>query len=148
MHADHLISVSVLREHYTVDTDWEGKKYCSITLDWDYVKGEVHLSMPSYCKEALVRFRHELQKVMDQPHKHTVPVYGSTVQYAKPDNTTRPLDKAGKLFIQQVTGTFLYYARAVNETMLMTLSSIQPLPQNSSTAATSSGRTTTTQQQA
>ena len=141
MHADHLISVSVLREHYTVDTDWEEKKYWAITLDWDYINGEVYLSMPSYCKEALVRFRHELQKVMDQPHKHTVPVYISTVQYAKPE-------QAGKLFIQQVTGTFLYYSRVVNRTMLVTLSSIQPLPQNSPTAATSSGRTITTQQPA
>ena len=121
-HADHLISV--LRGHYTDDTDWDGKKYCGITLDSDYVKGEVHLSMPGYCEEALVRFRHELQKVMDQPHKHTVPVYGSTVQYAKPDETTTPLDKAGKLFIQQVSGTFLYYARAVDGTILMALSSI------------------------
>ena len=50
-YADHLISV--LREHYEVDTDWDGKKYCGITLDWDYVKGEVHLSMPGYCKELL-----------------------------------------------------------------------------------------------
>ena len=61
---------------------------------------------------------------MDQPHKHTAPVYGSTVQYAKPEDTTQQLDKAGKLFIQQVTGTFLYYARAVDGTMLMALSSI------------------------
>ena len=80
--------------------------------------------MPGYCEEALVRFRHELQKVMDQPHQHTVPVYGSTVQSTKPDDTTTPLDKFCKLFIQQVTGIFLYYARAVDGTMLMALSSI------------------------
>ena len=121
-HADHLISV--LKEHYTVDEDWEGKKYCGITLDWDYVNREVHLSMPGYCDEALVRFRHKLKKVMDQPHKHTVPVYGSTIQYAKPEDTTELLDKAGKLFIQQVTGTFLYYARAVDGSMLVALSAI------------------------
>ena len=91
--------------------------------------------MPGYREEALVGFRHELPKVMDQPHKHTVPVYGSTVQYAKPDNTTTPLDKAIKLFVQQVTGTFLYYARAVNGTMLMALSSIATA-QSASTEAT------------
>ena len=33
-HANHLISV--LEEHYVVEKDWAGKKYCGITLNWDY----------------------------------------------------------------------------------------------------------------
>ena len=57
-HADHLIKV--LKEHYEVAEDWDGEKYCGITLDWDYIKRKVHLSMPGYCEEGLSRFRHEL----------------------------------------------------------------------------------------
>jgi hypothetical protein len=34
------------------------------------------------------------------------------------------LDKAGKKFIQEVTGTFLFYARAVDATLLTALSSL------------------------
>ena len=32
-HAKHL--KSVLEEHYEVSTDWAGKKYIGLTLDWD-----------------------------------------------------------------------------------------------------------------
>ena len=61
---------------------------------------------------------------MDQPHQHSVPTYGAKVQYAKEGDKSPKLDAKGKLFIQQVTGTFLYYARAVDATMLMALSTI------------------------
>ncbi len=63
-------------------------------------------------------------KPQDQPHKHTIPPYGATVQYAKADDISRPLSKEEKKYIQQVIGTFLYYSRVVNSTMLTTLSSI------------------------
>ena len=62
-HADHLIKI--LEEFYVVEKDWEGKKYCGITLDFDYIKHQVHLSMPGYCNEGLQRFRHECQKWTD-----------------------------------------------------------------------------------
>jgi len=121
-HAQHLIDV--LKKHYTVAEDWNGEKYSGITLDWDYVRREVHLSMPGYCKEALVRFGHILRRLNHQPHKHVLPVYGRTVQYAKELDTSPKVGEAEKKFIQQVTGTFLYYARAVDPTMLVALSAI------------------------
>ena len=65
-----------------------------------------------------------MRRLRDQPHRHEVPVYGSTVQYAKQDDTSPKLDAAKKKFVQQVTGTFLYYARAVDPTMLVALSAI------------------------
>ena len=80
--------------------------------------------MPGYCDKALIRFRHELRKIMDQPHKHAVPVYGAKVQYAKTEDKSAKLGKEGTKFIQQVTGTFLYCTRAVDSTMLVALSTI------------------------
>ena len=50
-HTDHLIKI--LEEQYVVDKDWEGKKYCGINPDFDYVKRQVHLSMPGYCSKAI-----------------------------------------------------------------------------------------------
>ena len=44
--------------------------------------------------------------------------------YAKEEDTSEPLSKEQTKFIQQVTGTFLYYARAVDHTMLVALSAI------------------------
>jgi hypothetical protein len=46
------------------------------------------------------------------------------VQYAKEPDDSVPLDKLGKKFIQEVTGVFLFLARAVDSTMLTPLSAL------------------------
>ena len=55
---------------------------------------------------------------------HTPIIYGAQQQFAKEEDKSEALDKEGKLFVQQVLGTFLYYARAVDSTMLVALSAI------------------------
>ena len=90
----------MLREHYTISDDWKGEKYAGIDLDWDYDRQQVHLSMPGYCRDALVRFGHIAKRQRDQPHKHTLPVYGSTVQYAKEEDKSPKLDEEKKKFVQ------------------------------------------------
>ena len=120
---NHLIQA--LKQDYEIEEDWKGTRYLGITLDWDYNKREVHLSMPGYVERALARFGHLIpKKLQHQPHKHTVPTYGATIQYAKDDDATNLLSKEEKKYIQQVLGTFLYYGRAVDSTMLTALSSI------------------------
>ena len=122
-HVYHLLKA--LKEHYEVEEDWGGTRYLGITMDWDYKGHEVHLSMPDYVERALARFGHPIpNKPQDQPHPHTIPTYGATVQYAKPEDTSRRLSPSEKKFIQEVMGVFLYYGRAVDATMLTTLSAI------------------------
>ena len=59
-HARHL--VSVLKEHYEISEDWEGKKYVGFTFDWDYEKKMVHVFMPGYVDHSLIRFKHGTQR--------------------------------------------------------------------------------------
>ena len=105
-YADHLINA--LNEHYKVAEDWEGAKYGGITLNWDYKRRQVHLMMPGYVHEALTQIQHELRKLNNQPHKHAVPVFGATIQYAKPADSSPLLDEKNKKYVQQVTGNFIY----------------------------------------
>jgi len=110
---NHLIQT--LKQDYEIEEDWEGTQYLGITLDWDYKKPNVHLSMPGFVEQALACFGHLMPKQLQhQPHKHTVPTYGVTIQYAKDDDVTNLLLKEEKKYIQQVLGTFLYYGRAVD----------------------------------
>jgi hypothetical protein len=51
-------------------------------------------------------------------------MYKATVQYAKPDDTSRQLSSANKKFIQGVIGVFLYYSCTIDSTMLTALSAI------------------------
>jgi hypothetical protein len=120
---NHLIQA--LKQDYENEEDWEGTRYLDITLDWDYKKREVDLSMPGYVERALARFGHLIPKILQhQPHKHTVPTCGATILYAKDNDVTNLLSKDEKKYIQQVLSTFLYYGRAVDLTMLTALSSI------------------------
>ncbi len=45
---DHL--TNVLKQDYEFDTNWEGTRYLGLTLNWDFKKRKVHLSMPGYIK--------------------------------------------------------------------------------------------------
>ena len=122
-HVMHLIQA--LQENYEISQDWTGSKYCGLELDWDYKRREVHLSMPGYVDKALQRFNHKIEKRRQyQPHQHVIPAYGAKVQLATPLDETEELNKEDKKYVQQVLGTFLYYGRAVDSTMLTALSSI------------------------
>ena len=122
-HAIHLMDA--LKQDYAISHEWEGTRYLGLTIDWDYDGGEVHISMPDYIKEALTRFKHlQPRHPQDQPHPHVPPNYGAKQQFVETDDDSPPLDKAGKKYIQQVVGTLLYYARAVDCTMLAALGSI------------------------
>ena len=51
-----------LEENYTVTIEWDGKRYIGITLDWDYTRRQVHLSIPGFVGKALKELGHKLQK--------------------------------------------------------------------------------------
>eukprot|EP00956_Cyclotella_meneghiniana_P018032 scaffold29803_cov40-Cyclotella_meneghiniana.AAC.1 len=51
---DHL--VNLLKHYYDVSVNLDGKEFVKIELDWDYNKGEVHLSMEPYLRKALRQF--------------------------------------------------------------------------------------------
>ena len=122
-HAEHLMKI--LKKHYTISHEWEGTRYLGLTLDWDYENGEVHVSMPGYVKEALTRFKVVMPKrAQHQPYPHIERKYGATQQYAELEDTSPELNKDEKKFIQEVVGVFLFYARAVDCTMLAALGSI------------------------
>ncbi len=81
--------------------------------------------MLEYVEQALARFGHPIpDKPQHQPHPHTIPTYGATVQHAKLEDTSRHLSPNKKKFIQEVIGVFLCYGRAVDSTMLTALSAI------------------------
>ena len=101
-----------------LEVDTKGAKYVGISLDWDYAKGKVHLSIPGYLAEALHHFEHIWsRKIEDQPYAHITLNYGVKVQYAPDDDTSQPAAKEEEKFDQQVVGTFLYYGHAVDGTM-------------------------------
>jgi hypothetical protein len=122
-HGMHLISI--LKQHYEISEDWTGRKYIGINFDWDYANRRVHLSMSGYIGKALQQFGHErLRRLQKLPHSHVEPTYGAKAQYVEQEAPSIPLNKEGQKYIQAVTGTLLYYSRAVDPTMLVALNAI------------------------
>jgi hypothetical protein len=121
-HADHLRNA--LLKTYKLTTDWAGTVYSGITLKWDYKNRTCDISMPGYVSNVLSKFQHDApKKPQHTPSRYVSPVYGAKTQYATKDETP-PLTAQQCLTIQKVTGSVLYYARAVDPTFLMPLNDI------------------------
>ena len=121
--AEHLRDT--LRKDYPITEDWEGTTFCGLTLEWDYAKRHVGISMPGYIQKALSNFTHPAPKrPQHAPSQWTVPNCGQKVQFAEPEDETPPLSKASVTRLQQIIGTLLYCARAVDSTMLVALSTL------------------------
>ncbi len=67
----------VLELHYKLTCDWMGMRYIGITLDWDYKKRQVHLSMLNYVKKALKQFQHIAETLQQSPYPSVPIQYGA-----------------------------------------------------------------------
>jgi hypothetical protein len=98
--------------------------YSGMTLKWDYKNRTYDISMPGYVSNVLSKFQHDDHKhPQHTPSRNVMPFYCAKTQYATKDETT-PLTAKQCLTIKKVTGSVLYYARAVDPTVLMPLNDI------------------------
>jgi hypothetical protein len=121
-HTRHL--KKVLKMHYKLTSNWMGMHYIGITLDWDYKKRQVHLSMPNYVKKALKQFQHNAGTLQHSPYPSVPIQYGAKKQYATAESTAQLLDAKSKRFIQQLCGKFLFLGQAVDSTLLCPINAI------------------------
>ncbi len=78
----HLLTT--IQKYYKCSCNWDGKRYCRLTIKWDHEGRKVHLLMPTYVKKALQCFQHPpLMKLQNQPHPSIKKTYGAKVQYVK-----------------------------------------------------------------
>jgi hypothetical protein len=120
---DHLISS--IKKTYTLTEDWTGNLYCGITLDWDYVDHTVDILIPGYIKMKLREYKHIVPKKLQTcPYSPEPKKFGTEAQTPLPPDSTPKLDAKGIKCVQKIVGSILYYARAVDMTVLMALSSI------------------------
>jgi hypothetical protein len=76
--------------------------------------------MPGYIRRALLRFAHaKPSRPQHAPHLYTAQKYGPGAQYAPDEEETSPLDAANVKKLQQVLGVLLFYARMVDNTLLV-----------------------------
>ena len=83
------------------------------------MNGWVDISMDNFVTKTLTKlnFKKEPQKQL-APHKWTTPIYGYNRQFVLPPYNTESLDKKDTKYVQQVVGSFLYYTRAIDNTII------------------------------
>ena len=124
--ADAIAFIAMLQTLYPITIDWSGQHYCGLTIAWHYAHPRhVDITMPTYIPSMLHRRQHRPPpKPQHSPYHFTQPQYFPRIQSPTPQDTTPKLPPHQKTFIQQTIGTLLYYAREVDPTILVTLSSL------------------------
>ncbi len=116
-HANHLIKCL---KKYKLTKDWICNLYCGITLKWDYKARTLDVSVPGYIKKQLVKYK-RIQNFLFSPEPKK---FGVEAQSPLPIIETCKLTNAEIKRVQKIVGSILYYARAVDMTVLMALSTI------------------------
>jgi hypothetical protein len=113
-----------LEEHNTVAVDWSGSLFCGVKTTWDYINRHVDSHMPGYITKALNKYHHPQPMTPQHAPYKALPIqYGTKIQRVKEDDSPQLLAKEIKC-VQDIVGTLLYYRRAVNSTLLASLSPI------------------------
>ena len=128
----HLETIMNLK--YTFKVDRDAKQYIGIHLRWNYTRRELRCSMDGYVAQALKEFEHFTPKRHQYapsalPHRS----FGTTSQLVH-DDPTAPLPATDIKYIERVVGKFLFYARAIDHTMLHALSDIASAMHNGTDA--------------
>jgi hypothetical protein len=123
-HAEHLMEC--IKKNYNISSNWTGSAYCGLTLEWEYKNRTVDLSMPGYIKAALHKYQHAAPACLEHaPHTWNPPIYGAKTQYVEDETTSPALSDKDVNKLQQLTGTLLYYARAVDTTLIMPMNVLE-----------------------
>jgi hypothetical protein len=121
--AMHLITA--LQQLHVVTTDWSRSLYLGTTLTWDYSHHTIDISIPGYVTKALDRFQHNAQtRPQHYPHAWQRPQYGKQPQMTPDFDDSAILPPSELTRIQEIVGTFLFYGRAIDSTMLVALGTI------------------------
>ena len=117
--------INALKEAYEITIDRDGTNFCGLHLQWNYKEGYVDVSMPKYVQKVLDKLNHPAPKVpQNSPHKWVPITYNKQPHMAQEEDNTDILPTPEIKYIQQVIGSFLYYARAVDNTTFPAINQI------------------------
>ena len=121
--AHHLINA--INKKIKCSIDWEGQNYLGLTLDWNYNKKYVDISIPGYIPTVLQKFQNKPPDFPQEAlHPWNKPVYGKHIQLANHQSSTTKINSADTNRVKSINSTSLYYNQAVDPTMIPSLNEI------------------------
>ncbi len=100
-----------------------GNEFSGIDVEWDYAARRCRISMPGYISTLLLKFKqpHPI-KPLQSPYECLPINYGAKTHITPDSDSSELLDASCKC--QEIMGSLLYYARAVDNKLLGALSAI------------------------
>jgi hypothetical protein len=117
--------LDILKKYHGVQFNMAGDKLAGIAITWDYPNRHCRISMPGYIDNLLIKFKHPRpSKPRLSPHACLPIAYGAKTQFAPDNDASALLSEVRKRRIQEIVCSLLYYARAVDNKLLVGLSAI------------------------
>ena len=115
--AVHLIET--LQKLYEIKVDWSGQKYLGFNIKFSEDRKHVFLDMPEAMPKVHQRFHARIpqNRGAASPAVYTPPAYGKHSQMTEIDESA-PATQAEVKELQEIVGCIMFYARAVDGTML------------------------------
>jgi hypothetical protein len=113
--------ITIMKELYEMKVDRTGSQYLGFAIKFSEDRNKVHLSLPGYVAKAIERFCPHITRGSRSPAVYVPPKMGAQGQLVDNDHevdTSPKLPPAGIKRLQEIVGVMLYYARAVDGTML------------------------------
>ena len=104
--------------------DWTWAHYCGLTLNWNHLDQYADITITSYISNVLVRFQHKSSKPTHTPYPITYSNSSVPYQNAVQKEISPQLNTKVTKTIQQIIGCLLYYARALDNTLVVALNTI------------------------
>jgi hypothetical protein len=121
--SQHLIDT--LQKLYVITIDPKGSKYVGLTIDYDKAGRKLEISMPGYIDKAMKRFNIPIPThKTDSPILYTPPSYGNKDPQKPIEDHSPSLSESGISRLRSIVGVLLFYARAVDGTILTAVNKI------------------------
>ena len=116
---------NAIQKYLKLSIDWEGQNYFGLNFDRNYAKKYVDISMPGYIPTKLQKLQQKLPELaQDPPHTRKKYVYDKHTQLATQKSSAPKINSTDTNCVQSINGTILFYAHALDPTMLHDLKNI------------------------
>jgi hypothetical protein len=117
--------LDILKKFHGVQYNMAGDKFAGMDIEWNYASRRCCISMPGYISLLLLKYRHpQPTKLQLSPYKCLPIAYGAKSHITPDLDASELLDANRKCCVQEIVGSLLYYAQAVDNKLLVVLSVI------------------------
>jgi hypothetical protein len=122
-HFNYLLGI--LKKFHGVYYNMANNKFVGMDIEWNYAACRCHISMPDYISMLILKFKHaHPAKPRLSPYKRLLITYSAKSHITPDPDSSELLDASPKHNMQEIVGSLLYYARAVDTKLLVALSAI------------------------